>query len=162
MTTVDRAAVQYQQVLRSLGAYLDHEGAEQISILETSAGFALRYQRAGAEEMVLRKFRMAELPVTRGASAGAWGHGRASSYEDFLRALGHELEEEGAWSILLDELENSYLLSYHYLDPRTMYHPIKRRLHLGPDEQGMIVEYAHSRRSGSVGERGGLFGWLFG
>jgi hypothetical protein len=156
-------SVRYEQVLRALGAYLDGQGAWRITVLETPTGCTVRYHHRGTDEMALAEFGFSDLPDTSTARGLERPGGMAARYQDLLRALGHELDDEGAWNILLDELADGFLLTYQYVDPRHSWQPQKRTLILGADDQGMILSQAHARRAPlSDKGKGGLFSWLLG
>ncbi|GAC1524626.1 MAG: hypothetical protein NVS2B16_33180 [Chloroflexota bacterium] len=161
MDLPDREPVLYETVLRSAGAYCDHQGAHHIALLETTEGFTLRYQQAETSAIAVVTFTPAEL--SGGTTYTRTGLLRsASGYQDFFRALGHELDEENASTILVDELEWGFLLSYRHLDGRNSFQPSKKQLVLGPNQQETILEHARARRAHVPIEKGGLFGWLRG
>lgn len=72
-------------------------------------------------------------------------HGKPT-YQNFFRALGYELEDAGAYVILLDELEEGYLLTYQFYNPDSGFLLHKHRVALHADEAGEIVNVASMRR----------------
>jgi hypothetical protein len=157
----DENRIRYQEVLRNLGAYLDDAMARQIALLETREGFVLRYQDVGGA-VVARELALEDIPDRRGSRSEDVEGEPQGLYQDFLRALGHELDDERASSVLLDELSEGYLMSYQKLDPRHGFRPVKRVLILRPPEQKVILERAHGRRARlPEPEKGTLFAWLF-
>ena len=140
----------YQQLLRGLGARLDEYCARNIHLLEEPDGFTVRYQTEPAEnDLIMARFGHDQL---MNAQAEMERHrarhppSGADSYQDFLRALGFELEERSAYSILVDELEDSFLVTYQYLKPEQGYVLRKAMIVAGPDEKGAIMQHAHERR----------------
>jgi len=158
----DREVFRYEDALRSLGAHLDSENAGSACVLEMPHGFALRYRRSDTGALVMKEFRLNALPSWRSLRGLELVRPVRGRYQDFFRALGHELDDERATAILLDELDDAYLLSYQHLDPRNRYQPVKGSLILGHEEREMILEQSHSRRSFIDQPRAGLFAWLFG
>lgn len=79
-------------------------------------------------------------------------------YQDFLRALGHELEQVPGYEILLEELEEGFLLTYQYLLPSEGYQPRKQMAVIAAEEREDILTRARGRRSS--GEKRGIFSIL--
>jgi hypothetical protein len=80
----------------------------------------------------------------RGMNGGHGGY--RGGYEDFLRALGHELEQIPAYSLLIDELHDRFLITYQCFDPAVGYVPLKRIVCMSPREIEEMVEAAKTRR----------------
>lgn len=140
----------YQRLLRGIGARLDESCACNVHLLEEPDGFTVRYQtEPGKNELIAARFghdelleRQAEMERHRARSSPTG----AGSYQDFLRALGFELESRSAYSILVDELEDGFLVTYQYLKPEEGYILRKAMMVAGPDEKGAILQHAHERR----------------
>jgi hypothetical protein len=140
----------YQRLLRGIGAHLDEYCSRNVHLLEEPNGFTVRYQtEPGKNELIVARYshdellqRQAEMErhQARGSPAGA------GSYQDFLRALGFELETRSAYSILVDELEDGFLVTYQYLKPEEGYVLRKAMIVAGPGEIGAILQHAHERR----------------
>jgi hypothetical protein len=64
-----------------------------------------------------------------------------------LRALGYELERVPAYSLLLDELEDGFLVTYQYVDATGGYLIHKRLVVLGPQDKDSLLGEARSRRA---------------
>jgi hypothetical protein len=150
----------YQWKLRALGAFLDTQNATHISVIETRSGFATRYYQASGsheptfvlvEEPQLRAINDAlrqrrEPPATPGAAPLGGPLSAQGKYQDFFRALGWELDDLSASSILLDEQEVGVLLTYAFRDPSNPQIWSKRSASLGPIEQEQILKEAYGRR----------------
>jgi hypothetical protein len=154
----------YQWLLRAIGAFLDREGAAHIQIMEIGDGFAVRYERAGdASDLRLQHVGFDELLQVK-ARMEADRTGRRESgeqtgrYQDFLRALGYDLEQASAYFILLDEVDDDFLITYQYLRPSESYLPHKHLSVINRDAREDLLQRAHSRRIAS--ERRSRFGLL--
>lgn len=115
----------YQSMLRALGSYLDEEPSCRISVVEVPDGFLVRMQRTVYKleprvELFKRdtltqhidQFVRAQLPSgVRQRHQGIWAQ-FPNGHQDFMRALGYELEGSGARDIVLDELEDGLSLTY--------------------------------------------------
>jgi len=158
----DRPAT-YQSMLRAIGAFLDAQPSYHIAVAEVPDGFLLRMHRAPhiPEPMVLHVTRTAlveqleQLRVTKprkpALQPGLWSR-FPNGHQDFLRALGHELDEASAQSMLLEELEDGIVLTYRYPQPdAVVWH--RRLLVLGLPEIEAILNAAFERREGKTSSR---------
>lgn len=147
----------YQWLLRALGAYLDEEPSCRITLTEMPEGFLVRLQRAVTKidpmVVMLRRNTLVEQvralldrpkPTTRVRHQGIWQN-FPNGHQDFLRALGYELDESRATGILLDELEDGLVLTYSYPDPQSGAWR-KRMVVLGMEEIEAILNAAFERR----------------
>jgi hypothetical protein len=142
----------YQWLLRAVGDYLDSAGARHIQIMELSGGFAVRYE-VGADPPAHRLVELSydELLQFRSRMEGARAGRRPTNepqgrYQDFLRALGHDLEQAGAYFILLDEVGDDFLITYQYLQPTQGYQPHKHLSVINRDTREDLLQRAYSRR----------------
>jgi hypothetical protein len=103
----------------------------------------LHYERSTLAEQAEQLVRGKNLFGGRGHRE--WGLCRAG-HEDFLRALGFELDDSEARAVSLDELEDGLVLTYSYLDPTQGYSWRKRFIHLRASDIDEIMKAAHSRR----------------
>jgi hypothetical protein len=154
--------VSYTWALRSVGAYLDEHKAQKISLLEVPEGIVATYSETSEngpdrammpftiEEMVQYRSEMEHQRVaslTHGRDVASPPHVLgAAGYQDLLRALGWELDDTRAYNILVREMDDQFMLTYEYLDPRDNYLPYKRLLMLGADEIGLLMTEAYERR----------------
>ncbi|HEY8684540.1 MAG TPA: hypothetical protein VIO57_02930 [Chloroflexota bacterium] len=154
---MDQERTPYQALLRAIGRELDHRRATVARVMETDSGFEVQYAVEGQlPETASLTYSYGELhakargnriqpmlrhPMGRKRSR----HGRPT-YQDFFRALGYELEDAGAYLILLDELEDGYLLTYQFYNPDSGFMLHKHRVALQADEAGEIVNVASMRR----------------
>lgn len=150
--------VPYQVTLRGVGAYLDERSAHSVNVLEDESGFTVRFATepslgdAGAvklsnvELLALtyqrdRKRRRKSFPFGRVEEAS-----HSDCYENRLRAIGYELDSVGAYSVLLDELEDGWLVTYQFLRPTDGFNAHKRMVILGHSEMQAVLDDALERR----------------
>jgi hypothetical protein len=152
--------VPYQAALRALGAFLDERGASSINLLEAESGFAVRYQaHSGSPDTTLVRLDgeellslSSELERRRRRGRGFFfGGGKEQpeenrTYENILRALGYELDQVQAYSILVDEIDDGMVVTYQYLNPREGFNARKRMVILGGEAMRNVLEDAQSRR----------------
>jgi hypothetical protein len=152
-----RERVPYQYALRALGAYLDERRANSINLLEAEGGFAVRYQpqRNLPDTVLVRveypelKELSAELERRRRRKSFPFGSKESAgpnSYENVLRALGYELDEVQAYSILIDEIDDGMVITYQYLSPHEGFNARKRMVILGSDAMQAVLQDAEARR----------------
>ncbi len=153
--------VRYQPLMRVIGRYFDSNNAVRVRILEVPTGFFVyHWTDLDSEVQAGREFTYAELSKEAGrlrlhaphlrALPGIRGHPVKPTYQNFLRGLGFELEAAGAFSILLEELDDRFLLTYQYYAPEANYALHKRRVTLQTNEAGKIVSVAVKRRGRST------------
>jgi hypothetical protein len=149
----------YQWMLRALGAYLDEEPSCRISLTEVPDGFIVRLQRAlhKLEPQVLHfkrdslKEQLEQLIASkrhtgqRAHHQGIWSH-FPNGHQDFLRALGFELDEASARNIFLDELEDGFVVTYTCPAEKGSEEWTKKLVILGIEEIESILNAAFERR----------------
>lgn len=112
----------YQNMLRAIGRHLDTQGYRSITILEVEGGFVLRVlnqedptspqaielPHGDVQGLVLRNF------TARGGKDDTVARPPLcpTGYEDFLRALGYELDRNSARSISVQELADGFAVAY--------------------------------------------------
>lgn len=115
----------YELVLRALGAYLDQEQSDHITLVEVPGGFLLRKQRSlntttetVVQHVTLEALRKLlehlehERPRSRRVRhPGLWAS-FPQGHQDFFRALGHELDALSARSIAIDEADDTLAVTY--------------------------------------------------
>jgi hypothetical protein len=153
-------------MLRVIGRDLDHRHASRVRVMETPDGFTVHYfEDSQSAEMGNLTFSHEELnararsvrlqPLLRHPMGGGKRFKRGKpTYQDFFRALGYELEDAGAYLILLDELEEGYLLTYQFYNPDSGFMLHKHRVALHADAAGEIVNVASMRRGRVARKRG--------
>jgi hypothetical protein len=156
----------YQRMLRALGSYLDQERPGKFCILEVPDGFTVVVERSRLAPD------LQEMHFTRGTlteKAEQLMRGRRPSlreraenwvlapggYEDFMRAIGFELDDSEAHGVLLRELESGILVTYSYLDPSQGYSWRKHMVTLGRGEIEQVLGAAYDRR-----QRRGILGLI--
>jgi len=146
----------YENRLRLVGRSLDRDQLADVSLLEIDGGFVARSFRPGGSEPLILEFLDAdfarrigeaitmrgEQPKRRPASALL-----PTGYEDFLRALGHRLDERVAENITICELASFVVVSGFVPSgafPATGYQPFSEVLDAG-DVRRLLAE-ARARR----------------
>lgn len=119
----------YEEVLRSMGAFLDQIGMREVSIVETPDGFLVQGLATHAEEgrawndpavrLTKESFRFFEDDVNRFIDevVARRNAGRPPAemvpdafYENALRVLGHYIDEQKPRDVLLFEQDRSFVL----------------------------------------------------
>lgn len=170
----DFGRISYQWTLRQIGAFLDSRSGHRMTIIEVPDGFVLRYVAStNAEDISVVHFPRRQL-VARDVQQERirlqhdGKRGRVSSiassppselrlgrYQDFLRALGHELDQTAIHDLALDELDGTMIVTYLYVDPKQAFVPVKKLVTLEREQRGQILREAYARREGQevVGEQ---------
>lgn len=155
--------VSYEIALRVIGRHLDAEPAYHVSILEVDDGFTVRYQvtqhQTDGKTIQFSKDKLADLFVFQTAGrglarkherkAGMWAdlpHG----HQEFFRALGFALDQDGARSISLEELSEEVRVSYMHQDPNNPVRLEKRHVVLRDSDILTMVESARHRRGAKL------------
>lgn len=142
----------YQQRLRALGAFLDDHNACMVNVMEMPDGFSVRsyHDPADLEGVSLvfgnKELDCFELDLEWRRARRLHDDSRMDSYQDFFRVLGSELERERARYVVLDEVDDSFVLTYLYVDPDRGFMWRKRHVTLGLRERQAAVRAAHRRR----------------
>jgi hypothetical protein len=154
---VDQERTPYQALLRVIGRELDHRHATGVRVMEVPSGFEVHYvtndqslevgNLSYSYEDLKAKARGSRIqPLLRHPMGGKRSKKGKPTYQDFFRALGYELEDASAYAILLDELDDGYLLTYQFYNPDSGFMLHKHRVALHADEAGEIVNVAGMRR----------------
>lgn len=152
--------ISYEKALRTLGQYLDARDSTMVHVLEAINGFTVRYQeRADDPASALVSFTKSDLlaldeearrnrRIIRLLSgrSGKAGHVRGSTYQQMFRALGSQLDAAEAYGLLIDEVEEGFLVTYQHLQSRDGYQSRKQLLILGDDALEIIMTDARARR----------------
>jgi hypothetical protein len=138
----------YQHLLRALGAWLDTNNACNVNLIETPAGFTIRYG-VGTEALLLCKYILthAELEHLEASMRERRSHRPSGRYQDFLRALGYEIDRQAGACIVLDEIEESFFLTFFQASEGGGLASIKRARLLNPDDRAAILRRARARRN---------------
>lgn len=146
----------YQKLLRAIGAFFDAAGAEDVSVMETDAGFVARfYAPDSGLELQSRRF-SAEALLGESAAAGrrsdATGESarREDSYENVLRTLGWELDDVAAATITVDELPSEFYVSWLARNPVEGLVVTKRHATVGMDALTSMLHDAEGRRKPGI------------
>jgi len=146
----------YENRLRVIGRQLDVMRYRSVNILEVTGGFVVRAMPSLGRAPEAMEFTDRDFPVlVRDGimSRGEKGRVRASvpylptGYEDFLRALGHRLDEKGAEAVTIAELEGLIAVSMvtvvNTYESETL---APSQLLLGAEEISALLDRAYQRR----------------
>ncbi|HZS93616.1 MAG TPA: hypothetical protein VFA78_02370 [Chloroflexota bacterium] len=147
----------YQNRLRVIGRRLDLGGYRSLNLVEIAGGFLARAMRPGERAPQALEFPHADFPRLIGAAFAERGRGQRlgnrhelvpTGYEDFLRALGHRLDEQHAEAIAITELGN--FIAVNGVAPVETYHqtamaPFQSLLR--PDDIATLLNEAFQRRA---------------
>lgn len=164
MTEESEVFLPYATVLRAIGRMLDEKSPERFSMVESPKGYHLSLEHDGqTETLVLSRPDVATYVETmakqrgkRKRSAVPWALG-PTSHQDFLRALGYELDDSQASAIVLDELDDAVLVTYSYPAPSQGFTWGKKMAVIHAEQAAEIMEASQERR-GSATRRGWPFG----
>jgi hypothetical protein len=145
--TASARRMSYQQLLRTLGAWLDSNNVSNINLIETSTGFIIRYG-LGEETLLLQKYILthAELEHLEVAMKERRAINPSGRYQDFLRALGYEIDEQGGRYIVLDEVDETLFLSFCHQSEGGGLSWVKCARVMNPDDRAAILRQAYARR----------------
>src|SRR5438270_8010644 len=137
----------YQQLLRTLGAWLDTNNASNVNLIETSTGFTIRYG-LGEETILLQRYILthAELEHLEAAMKERRAINPSGRYQDFLRALGYEIDAQNGKYMVLDEVEETLFLSFCQRCEGGGLNWVKRARVMNPDDRAAILRRAYARR----------------
>lgn len=112
----------YQNELRAIGRHCDDVGFRGIGVYEVADGFILRAFPDIAEPASIDAIEIPDADlqslILKNFTAQRTRSGKSHSdlcptgYEDFLRALGYELEESQAKAITLQEMDTAFAVTY--------------------------------------------------
>lgn len=112
---VELQAPTYQNRLRVIGRQLDRYSYRSVNVVEVAGGFLVRAQERGQREPGALEFPNSDFPhLVAGAFSARgeeqWERVRTAilptGYEDFLRALGYQLDSRSAEAISIAEFED--------------------------------------------------------
>jgi hypothetical protein len=144
----------YQSSLRAIGAYLDAHCRSQPRVLELPNGFDVSSYATGSQGNPEHKlFTHAELlaqgygPFHRKIRVFRKGVRVESRYQDLFRALGHLLEKSRAYLILLDEVDDGFLLTYQHYSQDAGFMLRKGRVLLSGEDEVVLLRSAVAHRA---------------
>jgi hypothetical protein len=128
----------YEEVLRSIGAYLDDRGMREILVVETDAGFVIQglviqsatsawgesMGKAQKETLTLQDDDVAKFMDESLARRGGPNDDTPDRYESALRVIGRYLDEQKPRDIFFFEQEGSYVLRLLRLTQTGMHHEL--------------------------------------
>jgi hypothetical protein len=118
-------AIGYEPALRVIGRHLDAEPAYHVRVVEEADGFTVRshpsidrtderrthYSWDRLHDLVVYQTAGRGVRRRRSRHSGLWEN-FPNGHEDFFRALGHELDQENASNLSVDEVEEGVAVSY--------------------------------------------------
>ena len=144
-------------MLRAIGAYLDDEHPRRFCLLEDRDGFHV-IREYGGDGKNLQETHLSYAQINQEADRlmrrrrllgtkyrGNWSLS-STGRQEFLRALGYELDEARAHYILVDEADQSLLVTYSYLDPTRGFQWRKHMAVLHREDVAGVTRAAHGRR----------------
>lgn len=114
----------WEEVLRSVGDYVDHRGMRDVIFLETATGFILQgtvvstesgsawgesMGRSNLETIVLDDDKVAAFMDEAAARRGKPPEQKPSHYEQHLRVLGRVLDEHHPHDVFFFEVDGAYI-----------------------------------------------------
>lgn len=155
---LDLLELSYQNRLRVIGRFIDEHELHTVTLIEVAAGFVLRASRAGEPWPVVIELGDRKLTELMRDAVQARGEGDLerearellpTGYEDVFRALGYELDERIAESIVITELPSLFAVTG--FEPlvavgvgETTYRPFSDAV--GPAETQALLRNALGRR----------------
>lgn len=146
----------YQNRLRVIGRQLDQYGYRSINLVEVRGGFVARCLPPKSRVPEALEFSDRDYPqlmantyaTSTNAEPRYMQHLLPTGYEDFLRALGHRLDERGAEAITIAELDGLVVVGGHvraegYTD--TVINPFHEMLR--SDDIEFLLDEAFRRRA---------------
>lgn len=143
----DDPRIEYQSMLRVIGAMLDQLKAADVAIIDGFEGFTVRF--CAEDECEIRELSYDDLLEayrtlrTERTLLGAVDRGY---YQDFLRATGYELQQVYARNLLLAEAGDHFLLTYQTTESAGSARRTNHVL-LAPPAVKEILDRAHRRRA---------------
>lgn len=145
----------YASMLDEVGAWLDDNSPHCFTVLETVDGFTVIFTATSegpprVAEMYFDRHSLGRqrrgnlLASLAGGQSRRWSLSIAGRQE-FLAALGFELDHHQAQSVLIDELDDQLVVTYSYVDAAEGYLWHKHIVFLGPREISSIIETARER-----------------
>jgi hypothetical protein len=140
----------YQVALRALGAWLDAQGAAPgIRIVETTAGFVV--QQSSQDSTGVETSRTITFDEVWDLAGDKKRRKRSKEkdggYQNLLRAVGYELDEADAHTILVDQIDEDLLVTYLYPHYVGGFALLKQFTVIAPETRMEVVRAAQDRRS---------------
>lgn len=139
----DDPGLEYQSMLRVIGAMLDGLAAADVVIIEGPEGFTIRFSSGDQCEIRdLSYANLLEAYQTLRNERTLLGNVDRGYYQDFLRAVGYEVERLHGRNLLLAQAADHYLLTYRTSASSSS----TRHVLLAPRAVQEILDRAHKRR----------------
>jgi hypothetical protein len=152
-TQSETDSLTYQVALRVLGAWLDDQGAAPgIRILETMEGFVVQQSSdhsTGAETSQTLTFdQVWDLDAQKKNRKRS--KEKDGGYQNLFRAIGYELDEADAHTILLEQIDDDLLLTYLYPHYVGGFALLKQFTVIGREARREMLRMAQTRRSQGI------------
>ena len=139
----------YQVALRAIGTWLDSISTiASIRIVETDKGFLLQWADSDPAGVLTSRmipfddvWALDEDKQLRKRSKDELG-----GFQNVLRAVGYQLDEAGGRAMLLEQVDDSFLLTYVYATYSGGYALVKDFSVLAPEDCLELVNVARQRR----------------
>jgi hypothetical protein len=150
---LDGHHVPYQTSLRVIGDFLDGHSPCKARVIEVPHGFEVSSQPSHGEGEPARRLfsheelrSQAEKPCLRTIPGQGKSVSPRTEYQELFRAIGYELETWEVYLILLDELDDGFLLTYQYYsrDSGLILH--KRHVVVRQEDGAILLRSAIARR----------------
>lgn len=159
----------YQIMLRAVGAWLDERQPAYFTIFETPEGFTVIAVAPGPDPAPEEAhFHFGSLSQQHDALRQYRGRPRIhpvdswlsvpGTRQDFLHALGFELDDAGAEMVVIGQLADSVVLSYAFVNPSAGFSWHKRMVLMQQPDIEALMKAARGRRR--LEQSTGLFGGL--
>jgi hypothetical protein len=153
----------YEEVLRSIGAFLDQRGMHDVLLVEAPDGFILqgvameseasaRSESAGYQVKETLTFLdddiarfMEEAVARRTATTAVSDWTNAGYYEKSFRVVGKWIDEQKPRDIFFFEQEGAYVVRLHKVGPAGAHHMLAE--FTKDDIEGMIAQAPQARRT---------------
>jgi len=150
----NREEVSYETSLRAVGAFLDEHQGCRVRVKAVSEGFEVSYHRGPHDAEPVRQIlehqeiaARSRGPHQRERRLSRKVAARQLSYENLFRSLGHQLQEASGHLLVLDEFDDSILLTYEHHGRTSVGAPYKRQVVLNRDDTCSILAHGVDRRS---------------
>lgn len=153
----------FEEVLRSIGAFVDHRGMRDVLVLEAPDGFVLQgLVHSGASSSAwsdsvgaieketltfldedIAKF-MDEAVARRGAGATPGAPGSSGRYEDAFRVIGRYIDEQRPHDMFFFEQDGAFVVRLHHIGQTGTRHTLTEFL---PDDVAQLIAQGPGHRA---------------
>ncbi len=155
----------FEEVLRSIGAYLDEKGMKEVLVAETDTGFMVQglivqgtssawgdsMGQAAKETLTLLDDDIAKFMDDSLARRGVGEGGVPGRYESALRVIGRYIDEQRPRDIFFFEQDGAYVLRLLKVSQARIHHEL---VEFTPDDLADLIARAPALRRGSSKDKG--------